>query len=149
MLLVSHISACSTKQKRDTVVQLLDIDEEIKTLHVPTRISNIVLRGSKYENIEPLLKSSTCLVRCQHKHLAKVLKIIESNQQMLLMGGVFEGIPMSVKVLKDFTSLPSKEQLLANLLYTLNTPIQHFVQNLEMNQRLLLHTLNTYSQTEN
>lgn len=58
---------------------------------------------------------------------AKLLyKFAKTNENLKLRGALFEGRVLSVAETKDLAQLPGKEELLAKLVYLLNSPIQGF-----------------------
>jgi len=63
--------------------------------------------------------------------VAKVLSdFAKGNEKFVITGGAMPGQVMSVKEITSLASLPSREQLIAKLLGTMQAPITKFVQTL-------------------
>ena len=74
---------------------------------------------------------------------AKILvDFIENAKKTQLKGGVLAGRAMSQAEIKDLASLPSKEQLLAKLMGSLNAPVTGLVMALSGIPRKLVYALN-------
>ena len=59
---------------------------------------------------------------------AKALKTFaQTNKQLVMKGGILDGAQMSAEQVKAIADLPSREELLAKLLGTLNNPATKFV----------------------
>lgn len=54
-------------------------------------------------------------------------KFAKKNEKLLIHGGVFEGKGLNAAQMKALATLPSRNELLAKLLGTLNAPISGFV----------------------
>ncbi len=73
---------------------------------------------------------------------AKILKdFAKDNESMKIVAGILEGKPLSGKEVEYLASLPSKEQLYAQFVYTLNGPVSGFVNVLAGNIRGLVTVL--------
>jgi len=70
-----------------------------------------------------------------------VMKFIEENNVMQVKGGFIEGKVVSVEMIKRLSKLPSKEQLVSNMLNNLNGPISGFVRVLTGNTGKLVCVL--------
>ena len=58
---------------------------------------------------------------------ARLLKgLAKTHEKLGLLGGLFEGQILSSKEALQYASLPSKEELLAKLVYMMKSPIQGF-----------------------
>mgnify|MGYP001296096312 CR=1 FL=1 len=74
---------------------------------------------------------------------AKILKdFAKTHDKVTFLGGVLEGKLLQVSEVKALASLPSKQELLAKLVGTLNAPISGFVNVLSGNLRGLVNVLN-------
>lgn len=73
---------------------------------------------------------------------AKLLKeISKTNEAMSLLGGILEGKLVDAEGVKRLAALPSKQQLLGQLVGTLNAPVSGFVNVLAGNLRGLVTVL--------
>ncbi len=74
---------------------------------------------------------------------AKLLKeLTKTNDKMSLLGGLLEGKLVDADGVKRLAALPSKHQLLGQLVGTLNAPVSGFVNVLAGNLRGLVTVLN-------
>lgn len=74
---------------------------------------------------------------------AKLLKeLTKENDKMSLLGGLLEGKLVDADGVKRLAALPSKQQLLGQLVGTLNAPVSGFVNVLAGNIRGLVTVLN-------
>ncbi len=71
-----------------------------------------------------------------------VSKFAKDHEAMSLGGGILEKKYIAVDMVKRLASLPSREQLLAKLVGTLNSPMTGFVNVLGGNTRKLVYVLN-------
>ena len=80
---------------------------------------------------------------------AKVLKdFVKENEAFALQAGVLEGKLIAKDEVKSLADLPSKEQLLGQLVGTLNAPISGFVNVLAGNLRGLVTVLDAINKTK-
>lgn len=74
---------------------------------------------------------------------AKLLKELgKDNEAMSLLGGILEGKLVDAEGVKRLAALPSKQQLLGQLVGTLNAPVSGFVNVLAGNIRGLVTVMN-------
>ena len=74
---------------------------------------------------------------------AKIIDIFaKTNENVKLLGGVLGSTVMNAAEVKALAKIPSKEQLLGQLVGTLNAPISGFVNVLAGNLRGLVQVLN-------
>ena len=71
-----------------------------------------------------------------------VATFAKKNEEVRIFGGVLEGEYIAEAQVKALSSLPSKEQLLAKLVGTLNAPVSGFVNVLAGNMRGFVNVLN-------
>lgn len=67
---------------------------------------------------------------------------LKGREAMAILGGILEGKSVDASSIKTLASLPSKQQLLGQLVGTLNAPISGFVNVLAGNLRGLVTVLN-------
>lgn len=75
---------------------------------------------------------------------AKILDALrKDNENVRVLGGLLEGKWMTAEQVVALAKLPSKQQLLAQLVGTLNAPISGFVNVLAGNHRALVNVINS------
>lgn len=80
---------------------------------------------------------------------AKILaQFAKKNDKLKILGGVLEAKALSADEVKALAKLPSKEQLLGQLVGTLNAPISGFVNVLAGNLRGLVQVLKAVSEAK-
>jgi len=78
---------------------------------------------------------------------AKIIDVFsKTNENVKMLGGVFGTEIMDAKQAKALAKVPSKEELLAKLVGTLNAPVSGFVNVLAGNLRGLVQVLKTVSE---
>lgn len=74
---------------------------------------------------------------------AKLIKeFSKKNESLALVAGVLEGQGISLEQVEQLASLPSKQELLAKVVGTINAPVSGFVNVLAGNLRGLVNVLN-------
>ncbi len=80
---------------------------------------------------------------------AKIVNNFSKTHEILqVFGGVLEGKFISVAMVKSLASLPSKQELLARLVGTINAPVSGFVNVLAGNLRGLVGVLNNIAKAK-
>jgi large subunit ribosomal protein L10 len=70
----------------------------------------------------------------------------KTNDKVKIMGGVMNMEVIDAESMKQIASLPSKDQLRAQLVYTINAPVSGFVNVLAGNVRSLMNVLNAIAE---
>ncbi|MBI1907809.1 50S ribosomal protein L10 [Candidatus Uhrbacteria bacterium] len=94
---------------------------------------------------EDMLEGSvlTAVAYSDEVSAAKLLKdLTKENEAMSLLGGILEGNVVDAAGVKRLAALPSKQQLLGQLVGTLNAPVSGFVNVLAGNIRGLVTVMN-------
>jgi len=73
----------------------------------------------------------------------------KGNELVTIFGGILEGKFMDANKIKELSNLPSKQELLAKVVGTINAPISGFVNVLAGNMRNLVNVLNAVKDTKN
>lgn len=80
---------------------------------------------------------------------AKIIaKFSKTNEKFKILGGILANKEMSVEEVKALAKLPSKEELLANLVRTFNAPVSGFVNVLAGNLRGLVQSLKAIAESK-
>jgi large subunit ribosomal protein L10 len=70
----------------------------------------------------------------------------KTNDKVKILGGVMNSEVMSADAMKQIASLPSKDQLRAQVIATINAPVSGFVNVLAGNVRSLMNVLNAIAE---
>src|SRR3989344_229209 len=80
---------------------------------------------------------------------AKIVSNFSKNHEVMqIFGGVLEGKFINVSMVKSLASLPSKQELLAKLVGSINAPVSGFVNVLAGNLRGLVGVLNNIAKAK-
>ena len=77
-----------------------------------------------------------------------VAKFSKENEALQIKGGLYQNAFITSDKVKELASLPSREELLAKLVYLLNAPISGLVNVLHGNLRKLVYALNAIKDTK-
>lgn len=77
-----------------------------------------------------------------------VAKFAKAHQAISLFGGILEGAFIDTKKVTELSALPSKQELLAKMVGSLNAPISGFVNVLAGNLRGLVRVLSAIKETK-
>ncbi len=81
---------------------------------------------------------------------AKIIhKFSKKNENLKILGGLLGIKSLSAKEIKALAKLPSKEELLAKLVGSLNSPLSGFMNVLQGNQRSLVQVLRSIGENKN
>lgn len=93
-------------------------------------LCRIASKGTKFEAIEPLLKGPSAIAFGfgDEVQAAKIVsKFIKENKKGEIMGAVLDGNLLSADEAKKLANLPSKEELYAKILGSINSPASGIV----------------------
>jgi len=133
-----------------TVADLTALRNELKDAEgegwvVKNRLTKIAL-GRKSDVPDKILKGQTALFFSYADELTApkiVYKNAKNNENLKIKGGIFEDKFIEANEVEKLACIPSKEELLAKVVGSLNAPIGGFVGALRGNILNLLYTLNT------
>jgi large subunit ribosomal protein L10 len=75
---------------------------------------------------------------------AKLLSdLVEEKEEMKILGGILEGVGIGSDEVMNLSKLPSKQELLAKLVGSINSPVSGFVNVLAGNMRGFVQVLNS------
>lgn len=131
------------------VEQVNKLRSELRGAGVEYRVvKNTLLRlaskGTGAECLDPYLEGPTAIAIAGQDPVApaKILsEFAKTNAKFELKGGALEGKALSVEDIKALADLPSREQLLAMMLGSLNAPVSNFVGVLAAIPRSLVQVL--------
>ena len=127
-VVVSHASGMSVSEVTELRKQL----REANVTHtvVKNTLGRIAAREVNMEGLAKLLDGPTVISVSKTDSIApaKVLSIFaKTHEKLVILGGVIDGKDASAKDINEIASLPSREELLAKMLGSLNSPISGFV----------------------
>lgn len=100
-------------------------------------IKNAIIKRAadnlSYEGLDPLLEGPTSVAYSETDAVAPakiIAKFIKTKDKMSVKGGVLDGKMIDAAMVDSLAKLPSKEELLAKLMGTLNAPVTNFVMTL-------------------
>ena len=133
-----------------TVSEVTELRNKMRAAGVEYKvIKNTMMRRAAQEagveGLDEILEGPTAVAFGYEDPVApaKILvDFIENAKKTQLKGGVLVGRAMSQAEIKDLASLPSKEQLLAKLMGSLNAPVTGLVMALSGIPRKLVYALN-------
>lgn len=133
-----------------TVSEVTELRNKMRAAGVEYKvIKNTMMRRAAQEagveGLDEILEGPTAVAFGYEDPVApaKILvNFIENAKKTQLKGGVLAGRAMSQAEIKDLASLPSKEQLLAKLMGSLNAPVTGLVMALSGIPRKLVYALN-------
>ncbi len=133
-----------------TVSEVTELRNKMRAAGVEYKvIKNTMMRRAAQEagveGLDEILEGPTAVAFGYEDPVApaKILvDFIENAKKTQLKGGVLAGRAMSQAEIKDLASLPSKEQLLAKLMGSLNAPVTGLVMALSGIPRKLVYALN-------
>jgi large subunit ribosomal protein L10 len=123
-VVVSHASGMTVSE----VTDLRRLLREANVTHtvVKNTLGRIAAREVKMEGLAKLLDGPTVISISKTDSVApaKILAgFAKTHEKLVILGGVIDGKDASAKDIADIASLPSREELLAKMLGSLNSPI--------------------------
>lgn len=133
-----------------TVSEVTELRNKMRAAGVEYKVikNTMMRRAAKeagVEGLDEILEGPTAVAFGYEDPVApaKILvDFIENAKKTQLKGGVLAGRAMNQAEIKDLASLPSKEQLLAKLMGSLNAPVTGLVMALSGIPRKLVYALN-------
>jgi large subunit ribosomal protein L10 len=121
-----------TQFKGITVAQDTDLRQKIRATGskyrvVKNKLARIAAKGTPAENLSKVLEGSTSIAynNTDPVALAKALTAYaKTNPVFIFKSGMVEGRVVNLAELQAIASLPSKEELIAKVLFLLNAPAQ-------------------------
>lgn len=144
LILIAHHNSVKALEWIQMVADFKKVDT--KVLAIPTNIARVALSqidSEKFQHIYPLLVSQSILIVCSTNRLNEIMKVCKNHKKLLLLGGMLDDATLNLSTMDFVKSLPPKEQLLANLVYTIGAPLQQLTQGLSQNQSMLVHALSS------
>lgn len=107
-------------------------------------LAKIALKDNVTEDVNKILEGPTAFAFA--KDPVSVSKVLTSyskeNEDLEIKGGIYQGEFLDISQIKQLAVLPSKEELLAKLVYLLNAPVSGLVNVMSGPARKLVYALN-------
>lgn len=116
---------------------------------VKNTLARLAAANAEIENVDGLLAGPTAIAFDYNDPVApaKVLSdFAKEHDDLEIKGGVLNGAVIDVEEIKRLASLPGREQLLAQVLAGMQTPIVSFVQVLQGTLRSLVYAIDAIRQ---
>jgi len=107
----------------------------------------VKLADKELENFENFFEGSTGVIHAEESDPIEVLKVVKKfsdshNNKPFIKGGVLEGKIFDSAQAEEYAKLPSKQELYATVVRSLNNPISGLVNALTDNLRKLVYVFN-------
>jgi large subunit ribosomal protein L10 len=145
-----------TEYRGLNVAQLSDLRRKLRAVDGEYLVSKntlaaIAIRESQSTALAPLLVGPVALAFgfTDAVAVAKVVKdFAKDNDKLLIRGGVLDGAALDAKQVERLATMPSRDELRAQLLRLLNTPATNFVRLLMAPAQQLVQVLHAKSTQE-
>jgi large subunit ribosomal protein L10 len=127
-VVVSHASGMTVSEV--TELRKLLRDANVTHTVVKNTLGRIAAREVQMEGLAKLMEGPTVISISKTDSIApsKVLSgFAKTHEKLVILGGVVDGKDVSAKDIAEIASLPSREELLAKMLGSLNSPITGFL----------------------
>src|SRR5437762_8941574 len=149
-------SAILVDYKGLTVPQVTDLRRQIRVAKgtykvVKNTIAKRALKGTSFEPLEKFFEGTTAIAytKTDPVALAKTLTTFVKTAPMLkIKAAVVQGRAVKPAEITDLAALPSKPELYARLLGTMNAPMVQLVTGLNAVPRALMNVLRQYEQKQ-
>jgi large subunit ribosomal protein L10 len=112
---------------------------------------NNALKSMNFETDTRDFDGGVAVISAQNDEVAPsqiVSKFAKDNEAVRIFGGILENQLISADKVKQLSAIPSKKELLAKLVGSMNSPISGFVNVLAGNLRGLVNVLNAIKNTK-
>lgn len=157
-VLLVNFSGLKVKEERELKKKLresakrgsADSGQGIAFEVIKNTLFKIALKNTKIELDEKLLDQPIALIWSAEDEVmpAKItVDFAKEAEKLQLVGGIIDKKFVDTDMIKQLAALPSREELYAKLVSTLNAPIHRLVNVLQGNLRSLVFILKQYQQT--
>jgi len=137
------------KELQELRSNLKDADSELKV--VKNTLLKIAAKDTKIEQITDLLSGPTAIAICENDPaaVAKVfVKSVKDHPLLKIKGGVVEGNVVGADEITALSKLPSRPEMISQLLGILSSPVANFLGTLTQMQTRLLYALEAVKDTK-
>ena len=142
-VLVLHYNALDAKEWTDFRYEMKQQKADVKVF--PNKLTCKFLSDTKYQNMNPLFRTDTALAFGNEFDLKKVLKLLNANTKIELIGGKIDDALYNRQQIIEYSKLPSLEEARGELLQILQQPAQSLSRSLQSNQSQLSLLLQTHA----
>ena len=130
VVVVTHQSGLTVEESSDLRVRMREVGARYQV--AKNRIVKLALKETKYENIIDLFSGPTAIAVSEDPVSAPktIFKFAKENDKFVIKSGALPNEKMDEAKIKALASLPSREELLAKLMGTMQAPIAKFVRTL-------------------
>lgn len=127
--------AIVTENKGLSVDQITDLRRQLQKENgdytvIKNTLAKLVIEGTEFEGISDMLQGPIVLALGYEDQVAPakvIAKFIKTNENVVIKGGVVDGSVMDEKEVNELAKLPSKEELYAKILGSVNSPASGIV----------------------
>jgi len=143
-LVFANFSALNVEKDRELREKLKE--KEITYQVFKKRLFQLALKKSKLEAEDFAQEKgnlSFCLSNDQEVEPAKIFKkFAQENKTFNILGGFLDGKYLTSAEVKSLADLPSQEELIVKLIYSIKSPLQNLANVLKQPSRNLIYVLN-------
>ncbi|MGN7611642.1 50S ribosomal protein L10 [Magnetococcales bacterium HHB-1] len=125
--IVAHYRGLTVMEMNELRKQMRQEDVWFKV--VKNTLTRRAIKGSEFEPMGQFLNGPTGIALSEDPAApARVLsKYAKENDKLVILGGVLDGDVLTTEDVIKLSKLPSREELLAKLMGTMQAPVQNFV----------------------
>jgi len=142
-VMVVEYKGLTVKELESLRANLRKADAQLKV--VKNTLLRIAAKDTKIEQINDLFDGPTAVAICEKDPTAVAKVFVESLKKLPLlkiMGGIVEGSVIGEGQISDLSKLPSRQELIAQFLGLLKSPVSNFLGTLNQLQSKLIYALN-------
>jgi large subunit ribosomal protein L10 len=131
-----------------TVEQITQLREKLREQNaeyrvVKNRFAKIALKEMHYDNLEEYLVGPTAVALSKDESgpIAKTLFDFGKDAPLEVKGGIIDGQVFTFEDVEAYSKLPTRDELLAKLMGTMNAPVQNLASVLQQIPSKLVRTL--------
>jgi len=145
-LLVFHYNALDAKEWMDFRYDMTQQNITVKVF--PNKLTCKFISDTIYKNMAPLFRTDTALAFGNDFDLKKVLKVMNKNNKIELIGGKIEDQLFNKQQVIEYSNLPTLDHARSELVQTLQQSSQTLSQLLQRNQTELSMLLGNHATQE-
>lgn len=131
-----------------TVSQITELRNKLREQHtsyrvVKNRVAKLALKDLGQPEVDELLTGPTAVALPAEESgpVAKILVEYGKDNPVAIKGGIIDGRVFNLEQMEAFSKLPTRDELIAKLMGTMNAPIQNLVYTLNAVPQKLVRVL--------
>ena len=131
-----------------TVAQITELRNKLREQHtayrvIKNRVAKLALKDLGQPEVDELLTGPTAVALPEEESgpIAKILVDFGKDNPVEIKGGIIDGRVFGLKQMEAFSKLPTRDELIAKLMGTMNAPIQNLVYTLNAVPQKLVRVL--------